>query len=74
MTRRQGTATDRKRWVFCLLAISLVLLSACTRKTAAPEQTAGVSITPFREFVDEYFRGYFSFYPSEGTSAGFQAT
>ena len=29
------------------------------------------AIVPFREFVDDYFRGYFSFYPSEGTAAGF---
>lgn len=52
-------------------ACLLLCLSGCARKAAEPETAAAGAITPFREFVDEYFRGYFTFYPSKATAAGF---
>jgi uncharacterized protein (DUF885 family) len=49
----------------------VLCLNGCGRKSPEPEATSPAAIVPFREFVDDYFRGYFSFYPSEGTAAGF---
>ncbi len=48
--------------------LGLLFLAACAPKPPIEQSTV---YPPFRDFVEDYFRGYFTFYPSEATAAGF---
>jgi uncharacterized protein (DUF885 family) len=56
-----------------LLPLLLLCSAACSRKPPAEPAAASTAVTPFRDFVEEYFRGYYTFLPSEATAAGFHA-
>ena len=56
------------------VALVALLFLSCTRpgrQREAASSSVAAPTTSFPEFVDEYLRGYYGFFPSEGTSAGF---
>jgi uncharacterized protein (DUF885 family) len=56
-----------------VLALAVLATLSCTRSGGPREasNTAAPGAPSFSQFVDQYLRGYYLFFPSEGTAAGF---
>jgi uncharacterized protein (DUF885 family) len=56
-----------------LLVLAALATLSCSRPGGPREasNTAAPGASPFSQFVDQYLRGYYLFFPSEGTAAGF---
>jgi uncharacterized protein (DUF885 family) len=61
----------KKAAVVGLLAFWFLSCTGPGRQREAASSSVAAPTTSFPGFVDDYFRGYYQFFPSEGTSAGF---